>query len=114
MSFIEELKRRNVIRVGVAYVALGWVLAQAADFLFDLLGAPEWAVKTFVVALLLGLPIVLYFAWAFELTPEGVKRDKDVDRSTARTHKAGRTLDFIIIAILALAVIFFAIDKFLP
>ena len=114
MSFIEELKRRNVIRVGVAYVALGWVLAQAADFLFDLLGAPEWAVKTFVVALLLGLPIVLFFAWAFELTPEGIKREKDVDRGASITQRTGHKLNTAIVVLLIAAVGIVVLDRLVP
>ena len=69
MSFVGELKRRNVVRVGIAYVVIGWVLAQIAEFAFDNFGAPDWVLKSFVVFLLLGLPIVLIFAWAFEVTP---------------------------------------------
>jgi len=66
-----------------------------------------------IVFLTLVLPIALILAWAFELTPEGVKREKDIDRSRATTHQTGRKLDFIIIAILAIAVLFFVADKFL-
>src|SRR5210317_2275858 len=98
MSFFAELKRRNVVRVGLAYIVIGWLLAQVAEFAFENFGAPEWVLKTFVVLLLLGLPLVLFFAWAFELTPEGIKREADVDRSKSITSQTGRKLDYIIIA----------------
>ena len=62
MTFFAELKRRNVIRVGIAYAVIGWCLAQVAEFAFENFGAPEWVLKTFVVVLLLGLPIALFFA----------------------------------------------------
>jgi hypothetical protein len=64
MSFNEELKRRNVVRVGVAYVVIDWVLAQVAEFAFENFGAPDWVLKSFVTPLLLGMPVVLFFAWA--------------------------------------------------
>jgi TolB-like protein len=114
MSLFDELKRRNVIRVGIAYMALGWVLAQAADFAFDLLGAPDWALKTFVVALLLGLPVVLFFAWAFELTPEGIKREKDIDRSASITQHTGHKLNQAIVVLLVVAVGIVVLDRLVP
>ena len=81
MGIFAELKRRNVVRVGAAYVVIAWLLAQVAEFAFENFGAPEWVLKTFVVVLLLGLPLALFFAWAFELTPEGLKLEKEVDRT---------------------------------
>ena len=107
-----ELKRRSVFRVGIAYVVAAWVLLQLGDVVFDFLEVPVWAGKLLIVFLALGLPIALILAWAFELTPEGVKREKDIDRSQTTTHPAGRKLDRIIIAILAIAVLFFVFDKF--
>jgi TolB-like protein len=112
MSFLAELKRRNVIRVGLAYGVIGWVLAQIAEFAFENFGAPDWALKTFVVVILLGLPLALLFAWAFEMTPEGIKREKDIDRSQSITVNTGRKLDFVIIAVLVVAVGFLLVDKF--
>ena len=103
MSFFTELKRRNVVRVGIAYIVIGWVLAQIAEFAFENFGAPDWVLKTVVVIVLLGLPLALFLAWAFEMTPEGVKREKDVDRSQSITHSTGRKLDFVIIAALVIA-----------
>jgi len=112
MSFIGELTRRNVVRVGIAYAVIGWVLAQIAEFAFENFGAPDWVLKSFVVLLLLGLPLALFFAWAFEITPEGIKREKDVDRSESITPQTGRKLDFLIIGVLAVALAYFAFDKF--
>ncbi|MDH5344497.1 MAG: adenylyl cyclase, partial [Gammaproteobacteria bacterium] len=107
MSLIAEVKRRNVFRVGIAYAVIGWVLAQVAGFAAQTFGAPEWVMKMFVVFLLLGLPIALFFAWAFELTPEGLKREKDVDRSQSITRQTDRKLDRAIIGVLVVAVLLF-------
>ena len=112
MSFFAELKRRNVVRVGLAYIVISWLLAQVAEFAFENFGAPEWVLKTFVVLLLLGLPLVLFFAWAFELTPEGVKREKDVDRSQSITPQTGQKLNRLTFVVMALAIAYFAVDKF--
>ena len=113
MSFFAELKRRNVVRVGLAYIVISWLLAQVAEFAFENFGAPEWVLKTFVVLLLLGLPLVLFFAWAFELTPEGVKREKDVDRSQSITPQTGQKLNRLTLVVMALAIAYFAVDKFI-
>lgn len=82
MSLFAELKRRKVVRVGIAYAVIGWFLAQIAEFAFVNFGAPDWVLKTVVVVLLLGLPLAVFFAWAFEITPDGVKREKDVEHRT--------------------------------
>ncbi len=112
MSLFAELKRRNVVRVGIAYAVIAWVVAQIAEFAFENFGAPDWVLKTVVVLLLLGLPLILVFAWAFELTPEGLKREKDVDRSQSITAQTGHKLDRTIIAVLVVALAWFAWDKF--
>jgi len=106
-GLIEELKRRNVFKVGTAYVVLSWLLAQAADLAADTFAAPDWVMKMLVTMLFLAFPLVLFFAWAYELTPEGIKKEKDVDRSQSITHKTGRKLDFTIIGILLLALGYF-------
>ena len=113
MSFFNELKRRNVIRIGIAYVVIAWLLAQVAELALDSFEAPAWVMKTLLLLLALGLPLALFFAWAFELTPEGLKKEKDVDRSQSITSQTGRKLDFTIIAILAVAVSFLLVDKFI-
>ncbi len=112
MSLFEELKRRNVIRVAIAYAVIAWVLAQVAEFAFENFGAPDWVLKSVVVILLLGLPIAIVFAWAFEMTPDGIKREKEVDRSQSVTTQTGRKLDRVIIAVLVVALAWFAWDKF--
>lgn len=112
MSFFAELRRRNVIRVGIAYVVICWVLAQVAEFAVDNFDAPEWALQIFVVFLILGLPLALFLAWVFELTPEGIKRERDVDRSRSVTKRKGRKPDFIIIGVLVIAVGLLLMDKF--
>ncbi len=112
MAFFAELKRRNVVRIGIAYVVIGWLLAQVAEFAFDTFGAPDWALKSFVVVLLLGLPFALFFAWAFEITPEGVQRDSEAQRSQPVPAHKRRTLDVVIMAAMALAIGYFALDKF--
>ena len=113
MSFFAELKRRNVVRVGIAYVIVGWLLAQIAEFAAENFGAPDWVLKIFVVFLVLGLPLALVFAWAFELTPEGIVLEKHVDRDKSITPQTGRKLDFIIIAVMAIALIYMVADKFI-
>jgi len=113
MNLFQELKRRNVIRVGAAYVVLSWLLAQVAEMAAETFSAPEWVMKMLVTLLALGLPLALFFAWAFELTPEGLKKEKNVDRSKSIAHQTGRKLDFTIIAILLLALGYFAFDKFI-
>ena len=111
MSLFAELKRRTVVRVGIAYAIIGWVVAQIAEFAFENFGAPDWVLKTVVVILLLGLPIALFFAWAFELTPDGVKREKDVDRTASITPQTGKRLNGMIIGVLVLAVTLLLLDK---
>ncbi len=111
MSLFAELKRRNVIRVAIAYGVIAWVLAQIADLAFDNFGSPEWVAKTFLFLLVLGLPLAIFFAWAFELTPEGIKKEKDVDRDESITPKTGQKLNYVIIGVLIIAVGFLLSDK---
>lgn len=112
-GLFNELKRRNVVRVGIAYVLIAWVLAQVAELALDSFEAPSWVIKAFLLLLVLGLPLALTFAWAFELTPEGIKREKDVDRSKSITTQTGRKLNHLIISVLVLAVGMLLADKFL-
>jgi TolB-like protein len=114
MSFIEELKRRNVFRVGIAYAIATWVLLQITEVITPILGLPDWAPKLIFVILAVGFVPALIFAWAFELTPEGIKKEKDVDRSESITHHTGRKLDYAIIAVLLLAVGLLLTDRLVP
>ena len=111
-SLFTELKRRNVIRVGLAYVVAGWLLLQIADVVLNNIEAPDWVFQTILLVVALGFPFAVIFAWAYELTPEGLKKEKDVDRSESITHTTGRKLDFAIIGVLVLALGYFAYDKF--
>ncbi len=110
MSLFAELKRRNVVRVAIAYGVVAWLLAQVADLLFGAFDAPDWALRTFIIALFLGFPVALLLAWAFELTPEGIKRESSVERDAP--SRSGRKLDAFIVGVLAVAVAFLLIDRF--
>ncbi|MDH4072155.1 MAG: hypothetical protein OEV41_03495 [Gammaproteobacteria bacterium] len=110
-GLFHELKRRNVVRVGVAYIIVGWVAVQIAELLFDAFGTPEWVLKTVIVLIAIGFPFALLFAWAFELTPEGLKKTREVDLSTSITHNTGRKLDFVIIATLVVALGYFIWER---
>jgi TolB-like protein/Tfp pilus assembly protein PilF len=112
VQFFEELKRRNVIRVGIAYVVTSWLVVQVVETIFPAFGFGDAAIRTAVVVLAIGFPLVLIFAWLFQLTPEGLKLDKDIDRSQPVPHHTGRKLDRAIIVVLAIALGYFAIDKF--
>ncbi len=112
MNFFEELKRRNVFRVGIAYVLMSWVLLQGADFVLDVAGAPDWVIRTLIIVVGVGLPIALFFAWAFEVTPEGIKREADVDRSASVAPHTGRKLDRAIIVFLVLVVVGMGVERF--
>ncbi len=112
LSFFAELKRRNVFRVGIAYAIATWALLQVVDVITPILDLPEWAPKLFFVFLAIGFVPALIFAWAFELTPEGLKKEKDVDRTDSITNVTGRKLDYAIIAVLVVAVGLLLMDRF--
>ncbi|MEE9253773.1 MAG: tetratricopeptide repeat protein [Pseudomonadales bacterium] len=111
-SFWRELKRRNVVRVATAYAVVAWLVIEVASVVLPIFEAPDWILQVLTFLVILGFPLALVFAWAFELTPEGLKWDKDVDRSESTAKKSGRRLNFITIAVLAVAVTFLALDKF--
>ncbi len=111
MSFFEELKRRNVIRVAIAYGVGAWLLLQLTDVLIELLGLPDTAGRYVILMLVIGFPIALFFAWAFEMTPDGIKREADVDRTQSITNVTGRKMDRSIMAIMALALAFFIYER---
>ncbi len=103
-NFFAELRRRNVYKAAIAYAVVAWLLLQAASILFPTFEAPPWVMKVFVAVIVLGFPVALVFAWAFELTPEGLKRTEDVDVSKSITRTTGRKLDFLIIGVLLLVI----------
>ncbi len=111
MSLFAELKRRNVIRVAIAYGVASWVLLQVVDVISPILELPDWAPKLVLLILAIGLVPVLVFAWAFEMTPEGIKRESEVDRSKSIAGQTGKKLDRVIIASLAIAVALLLVDR---
>jgi TolB-like protein len=103
-KFFGELKRRNVYKVAVAYAVVAWLLVQVATQVFPFFEVPNWAIRLVVLILVIGFVVALVFSWAFELTPEGLKRTEDVDVSESVTRRTGRKLDFLIIAVLLLVI----------
>jgi TolB-like protein/Flp pilus assembly protein TadD len=112
MSLYNELKRRNVFRVAIAYLAGAWLLIEVAGTLFPAFGVPDWAVRFVVIVLGLGFLPALIISWAYELTPEGLKREKDVVRDTSITHLTAKRLDWITIGLIAAALVFIVADRF--
>ncbi len=114
MSFFDELKRRNVFRVGIAYLIGAWLLLQIADVVLNNIAAPGWVFKAIMLLVGIGLPIALFFAWAFEMTPEGVKRESEIDRNQSITRTTGRKLDRSIIVVLVIALGYFIWQSQVP
>ncbi len=108
----QELKRRNVVRVAVAYAVVAWLLIQLAGLLEPALLLPEWFDRVVIVFLFIGFPIVLIFAWAFEITPEGIKKTKDVDPDMSITPRTGRKLEHFTIGLLGVVVLSFLVREF--
>jgi TolB-like protein/Tfp pilus assembly protein PilF len=102
-NFFAELKRRNVIRVALVYLVVAWLSLQVTELVVPILSLPDWSSKLIFLLLALGFPISLVFAWAFEMTPEGLKKEKDVDRNESITRQTGRNIDYVIIGSLVLA-----------
>jgi len=107
MSLFAELKRRNVIRVGIAYVVFAWLIMQFSDVVLNNIEAPNWIFQVIMLLLAIGFPLVLIIAWAFELTPDGIKKEKDVDRSQSIRAETGRKLNYFTIGVLALVAVYF-------
>jgi TolB-like protein len=112
MSLYHELKRRNVLRVAIAYLAGSWLLVEVAETIFPLFGFDDTPARILVIVLAIGFPLFVLFSWVFEITPEGLKKEKDIDRTKPVTHKTGKQLDRVIIVLLALTLGYFAFDKF--
>jgi TolB-like protein/Tfp pilus assembly protein PilF len=112
LSIFNELKRRNVFKVGIAYVVVAWLVAQVTELAAESFGAPEWVMQMLLIVLALGLPVALVLAWALELTPEGIKKEKDVDRSQSIAPQTGKKLNSAILVLMALAITYLLFDKF--
>lgn len=104
MQLLNELKRRNVFRVGIAYIVMAWLAMQVADVVLNNVEAPGWVFRVILLLLGIGFIFAMFFAWAFELTPEGIKRESEVDRSQSIAPQTGRKLDRYIILLLVVAV----------
>jgi len=111
-NFFGELKRRNVIRATILYLGAVWALAQGISQLGPSVGAPEWATRWFLVAAGIGFPFWIAFSWFYEFTPEGLKRESEIDPAESITRHTGRKLDFAIIGVLAIAVVLLLTDRF--
>ena len=110
-DIFQELARRNVFRVGIAYLIVAWTFAQVAELALDSFDVSSWVMQSLLIVLLVGLPVTVVLAWIYEITPEGVQKDDDVDRSAPSYRHSGRKFDLIIIGVLTVALGYFVIDK---
>jgi TolB-like protein len=113
MFFWGELKRRNVVKVGLAYVVVGWLVIQMVTTVMPTFNAPAWIAQSITFVLILGSPFVLVFAWAFEITPEGLKKTSDVAPEQSITSRTSQRLNYTIIGLLVVAIAFMAVDDYL-
>ncbi|MDQ6623568.1 MAG: FlgO family outer membrane protein, partial [Verrucomicrobiota bacterium] len=113
-NFFAELKRRNVYKVAVAYAVVAWLLIQIATQVFPFFDIPNWAIRLVVLLLVLGFPVALVVSWAFEITPDGIKREKDVALNESITHKTGRKLIGITLALAVVAAGLFVFQVLRP
>ncbi|NGX15002.1 tetratricopeptide repeat protein [Wenzhouxiangella sp. XN24] len=114
MSLFSELQRRNVIRVAITYLVAAWVLIQVMEIATDAFGAPEWVLKVFIVALVLGFVPMLIFSWVYELTPEGLKRESEVPPDASVTAHTARRLNIVVIVLLLAVVALVAVERVRP
>jgi TolB-like protein len=114
LSVIAELKRRNVFRVAALYLVAAWVLLQVGELLFGLLGLPAWSNKLLFAGLVLGFVPALIFSWVYELTPEGLKREHEIERNASITAATARKLDLIVVGLLVIAIVMMAVERFIP
>ena len=110
MSLLSELKRRNVFRIGFAYIITAWLVVQIAELAATSFFAPDWVMKMIITMLILGFPVALVMAWAYELTPEGLRRDTEAGRLSGQANAA--KLNRVIMIALLLVVVYFSYDKF--
>ncbi len=113
-TFFSELKRRNVYKVAVAYAVVSWLIIQIATQVFPFFEIPNWAVRLVVILLILGFPIALVLSWAFEITPEGIKRESEVSPNESITAHTGRKLVVLTVLLAVLAASLFAWQIFRP
>src|SRR5207245_6989375 len=102
-NFLSELKRRNVYKVAVAYAVVAWLLLQAASIFLPAFDAPPWMIKIFIIVIIFGFPVALIFSWAFEITPEGIKLESEIEPSKSVTRRTGRKIVAVTIALAVVA-----------
>ncbi len=112
MSLLRELKRRGVVRVGVAYIVVSWLLIQVADIMLDAFEAPGWLFRAFIILLAIGMPVSLVLSWLFEFTPRGLVRESNIEPGADPGRAVYSSLNVVVISILAAAVTLFALDRF--
>jgi hypothetical protein len=111
-NFFKELKRRNMGRVAILYLLLCWLILEPVQMIFLVLEATAWANRLVLILMTIGFPIVLFFAWAYEITPQGLERTAKVDRRQSIMRQTGERLDWAIIAVMALALVYVVVDQF--
>src|SRR5438046_8940744 len=111
-NFFAELKRRNVYKVAVAYAVVGWLMVQVATQVFPFLDIPNWVVRLVIALVAIGFPIALVIAWAFEATPEGIKRTEDVDPAAASRQPRKHVWIFVVIIGAAFSIGLFFIGRY--
>ncbi len=114
MHILGELKRRNVFRVGMAYIVAAWVLVQIGDIAAENFEAPAWVMKMFISSLFAAYPIILFFSWAYEMTPEGIRRASEVDPSQSISAETGRKLDYVTMGLLVVVVGVVMLERYMP
>jgi TolB-like protein len=114
MSLFVELKRRNVIKVAALYGVASWLLLQIADLLFDAFGVPDWSIRLLLAFIILGFPLTLILSWVYEMTPEGIKREEEIDRTQSITSQTGQKINILIIVLLLLAIAAVVVDRLIP
>src|SRR6266702_6940846 len=112
LRFLEQLKQRNVIRVGILYLVVGWLILDPVHVVFHMLEVPPWANRLVLVLMAVGFPAALLFAWAYEITPEGLKPTVEVEPSRSIRKQTGQRLNRAIVAVMAVALTYFVVDKF--
>ena len=114
MSLLAELKRRNVVKVSMAYLALGWVVIEVTTTVTPVLNLPEWLPSVVVWIGIIGFPFVAVFSWVYELTPEGLKRESEISQPSPAAQRISRWPGFITIGLVALGIVLFSYDRFGP
>ena len=110
-QLIEELKRRNVFKVATAYAIAGWLIIQVVTIIEPPLALPDWFDTMVIVLLGIGFPLALIFAWAFELTPDGIKKSVEVEQQVSIRSQTGKKLNGVIIGVLSIPVIFLLVER---